>query len=223
MATAVLNDNNFALFNSGTFTSIYTQKSTPESVLELVFDPQNQSYYNVLTYVRNDAAFSDVDFLAAANLDTFFINRPGDLRSNLVDFNPNDNDVSIIPNGRTQKYRGETTKDNSAYAFRLAEAYLIRAEALGRAGGGINDLNTLRNNRGLGNLTSSDVPDNNAFLNAVLDERRAELNFEGHRLFDLARTNNVANVLGAGVQPIMPIPNREIIAGNGVVVQNPGY
>jgi len=223
MATAVINDNNFALYNSATFTGIYKQKSTQESVFELVFDPQNQSFYNILTYVRADATLSDVDFVASANLDTFFINRPGDLRNQLVDFDPNDNDASILPNGRTQKYRGETTKDNSAYAIRLAEIYLVRAEALGRSGGGLKDLNTLRSNRGLGNLSNSDVPNDAAFLNAVLDERRAELNFEGHRLFDLARTGNVENVLGTGVQSIMPIPQREIIAGNGIVAQNPGY
>jgi hypothetical protein len=223
MATAVVNDNNFALYNANTFTSIYTQKSTSESVLELVFDPENQSFYNALTYVRADATNSDVDFIASANLDTLFMNRPSDLRSQLVDYSPNDNDISILPNGRTQKYRGETTKDNSAYAIRLAEMYLIRAEALGRTAGGINDLNTLRSNRGMANLASTDVPDDITFLNTVLDERRAELNFEGHRLFDLARTGNVANILGSGVQPIMPIPNREITAGNGVVVQNPGY
>ena len=223
MATDVINDNNFALYNANTFTSIYTQKSTSESVFELVFSPQNQSYYNILTFVRSNATISDVFFVASANLDTLFINRPGDMRSKLVDYSDVDNDVSIQPNGRSQKYRGETAKDNSAYAIRLAEIYLIRAEALGRTGGGLADLNTLRENRGLADLTDADVPDNNTYLTAILDERRAELNFEGHRLFDLARTRNVENVLGNGVQPIMPIPNREITVAKGVVAQNPGY
>ena len=81
----------------------------------------------------------------------------------------------------------------------------------------------MRENRGLADLTDADVPDNSTYLTAILDERRAELNFEGHRLFDLARTHNVENVLGSGVQPIMPIPNREITVANGVVAQNPGY
>jgi hypothetical protein len=223
MASAVISDKNFSLFSSSAFTNIYTQKSTSESVFELVFDPQNPSFFNILTYVRSDATISDVDFVASSNLDTFFINRKTDLRDQLVDFNKRNNDVSIQPNGRTQKYRGEATKDNSAYAIRLAEIYLIRAEALGRTGGGLNDINTLRSHRGMAALTAADVPDDAAFLNAVLDERRAELNFEGHRLFDLARTGKVNEVLGDGVNPIMPIPNREITATNGVVVQNPGY
>lgn len=222
MADLVLADNNFSLYSAGSFQNIYSQKNTSESVFELVFDAQNQSYYNILTYVRADATISDVDFVASEDLNNLFISRPGDLRANLVDFNPADNDISIIPNGRTQKYRGETTKDNSAYAIRLAEIYLIRAEALGRSKG-LKDLNTLRAARGLADLKSSDVPNDAAYLNAILDERRAELNFEGHRLFDLARTGKVGAVLGTGVQPIMPIPQREITASNGVVAQNPGY
>jgi len=222
MSADVIADGNFALYNSATFTSIYTQKNTTESVFELVFDPQNQSYYNILTYVRNDATLSDVDFVAAPDLNDFFTNRPDDLRSQLVDFSPDDNDISILPNGRTQKYRGEATKDNSAYVIRLAEVYLIHAEAVGKTKG-LADLNTLREARGMNDLKSSDVSTDAKFLNAVLDERRAELNFEGHRLFDLGRTGKLAAVLGADVNPIMPIPQREISATNGVVAQNPGY
>jgi len=220
MASDVINDNSFSLFGSADFTKTYTDKLTPESVFELKFDLQNPSVYNIVTYVRPDALRTEVLFLAAADLNNFFLNRPTDKRSVLVDFS--NEDPSIQPDGRTQKYRGETTKDNSAYIIRLAEMYLIRAEALGRTAG-IADLNTLRENRGMADLTGADVPDDASYLNAVLDERRAELNFEGHRLFDLARTGKVGSVLGTTVNPIMPIPQREIEATNGVVKQNPGY
>jgi starch-binding outer membrane protein, SusD/RagB family len=220
LATDVINDNNFALLGPNNFTSIYTTKLSSESVFELKFDLQNQSSYNTLTYVRSDALRTDVAFLAAADLNNFFQSRPTDLRSSLVDYS--NVDVSIQPDGRTQKYRGEQTKDNSGYILRLAEVYLIRAEALGKTNG-LADMNTLRENRGMADLTSADVPDNISYLNAVLDERRAELNFEGHRLFDLARTNKVATVLGATVNPIMPIPQREIDGTNNIVKQNQGY
>ncbi|HVX50773.1 MAG TPA: RagB/SusD family nutrient uptake outer membrane protein, partial [Chitinophagaceae bacterium] len=220
MATDVIGDDNFALLGPSDFTQVYTKKLTTESIFELVFDLQHPSYYNTSTYLRDDALRSDVIFLANADLNTFFEGRPDDLRSQLVDYN--NVDVSIQPDGRTQKYRGEATKDNSAYVIRLAEIYLVRAEAQGRQKG-LADLNTVREARGMSDLTAANVPNDNDFLNAVLDERRAELNFEGHRLFDLARTGKVVEILGEGVQPVMPIPQREIAATNGVVVQNPGY
>jgi starch-binding outer membrane protein, SusD/RagB family len=219
-AGLVISDNTFSLFPTGEVTKIYTDRLTAESVFELEFDLQNQSTYNILTYSRIDALRSDVNFIASQNLNDFFLSRPSDTRGVLVD--TVNEDASIQPDGRSQKYRGETTKDNSGFILRLAEMYLIRAEAAGRTLG-LADLNTLRTNRGLTALLPSDVPDDNSYTNAILDERRAELNFEGARLYDLARTGQVEAVLGAGVQPIMPIPQREISATNSVVTQNPGY
>ncbi len=219
-ANAVISDGNFSLFGPSDVTKIYTDRLTAESIFELKFDLQNPSAYNTLTYSRSDALRSDVNFIASQDLNDFFIGRPDDVRGALVD--TVNEDPSIEPDGRTQKYRGETTKDNSGFILRLAEIYLIRAEAAGRTTG-LNDLNTIRTSRGMTALAPSDVPDDASYLSAVLDERRAELNFEGHRLFDLARTGMVETVLGAGVQPIFPIPQREIAATNGVVTQNPGY
>ncbi|CAN5197919.1 RagB/SusD family nutrient uptake outer membrane protein [soil metagenome] len=220
MATELIDNNDYVLFDGNDVTKIYTEKLSPESIFELVFDPQNTSAYNVLTYLREDALRPDVTFLANANLNNFFKNRPADTRSQLVDFI--NNDVSIEPDGRTQKYRGETTKENSAYIIRFAEMYLIRAEALGRTAG-LADLNTVREARGLSILIPGQVSTDAKYINAILNERRAELNFEGHRLFDLARTGKVAEVLGSDVNPIAPIPSREISATNEVVIQNPGY
>lgn len=219
-ADAVINNVNYALTEPGEVTKIYSNKLTSESILELKFEQANPSFYNALTYLRDDALRVDVFFIAHADLNTFFESRAGDTRSQLLDYE--NNDVSIEPDGRSQKYRGETTKDNSAYLLRLAEMYLIRAEARGLSNG-LEDLNTLRVARGLSALTGAEVPDETSFLNAILDERRAELNFEGHRLSDLARTGKVEAVLGEGVLPLMPIPQREISATNGVVVQNEGY
>jgi starch-binding outer membrane protein, SusD/RagB family len=220
-ASLVISDNTFSLFPTGEVTKIYTDRLTPESVFELKFDLQNQSTYNILTYSRIDALRSDVNFIASQNLNDFFLSRPADTRGVLVD--TVNEDASIQPDGRTQKYRGETTKDNSGFILRLAEMYLIRAEAEGRTASGLADLNYLRTNRGLSALVPADVPDDNSYINEILDERRAELNFEGARLYDLARTGQVEAVLGVGVQPIMPIPLREISATNSVVIQNPGY
>ncbi len=217
----IANSVDFVLLGSSNLDKIYTTKNTKESIFELKFTSQNQSFYNGFTYSRSDALRSDVQFLASENLKTFFESRTNDFRANFVDYV--DVDVSIQPDGRTQKYRGEETRDNAAYILRLAEMYLIRAEALGLAGGGLTDLNLIRENRGMAPILIADVPDNAAFAQAIADERRAELNFESSRLFDLARTQTVESVLGASVNPIMPIPLNDIMLGNGIIKQNPGY
>jgi hypothetical protein len=100
--------------------------------------------------------------------------------------------------------------------------FLIRAEALGSIKG-LADLNFLRQKRGLAVLAPNQVSTSNDFINAILNERRAELNFEGHRYFDLARTRKIKSVLNLDdFRSVFPIPNREIIA-NPNIKQNPGY
>ena len=219
-ATLVINDGSFGLLDATSFPAIYTSKNSKESVFELPFNQQNQSEYNISTYARPDAASTEVLFIASQALQTFFQNRPTDLRINLLDYSsPN-----FQPNGRTLKYSSDISqKDNSAYVIRIAEMYLIRAEALGRTNG-LADLNMVRTNRGLAALAPSDVPDDPTYAQAVADENQAEFNFEGHRYFDLARTGQVTNVLGMPVtNATFPIPLVQITATHGVVVQNPGY
>jgi hypothetical protein len=156
------------------------------------------------------------------SMDGFFASRPGDKRAQLVDFV--NNDGSILPDGRTQKYRGEESRDNPAYIIRMAEVYLIRAEANGLVQEGVDDLNTVRTNRGLSGFAIEDFATEAEFINAILDERKAELNFEGHRMFDLARTGKINEVLGIDdFRAIFPVPFRETIATKDLIVQNPGY
>ncbi len=204
-------------------TEIYSRRLQGESIFELQFNVQDPSQYNNLTYVRDDALRVDVYFLASRLLDEFFRNRPGDLRAQLVLFDPTVNDPSIQPDGRTQKYRGEETRDNPAYILRLAELYYIRAEAaasLGNYAACQADLATMAAHRG-----TWVIPEINSsnFMQVVQDERRAELNFEGHRYFDLARINAVPETLGPQVLPVFPIPTNQLVASGGVLVQYPGY
>lgn len=221
-ANQVITNGTFNLLDANTFPTIYSGRLSAESIFELSFDAQNQSFYNGSTYVRTAALRTEIFFLASQNLNTFFQSRPTDKRAVLVDFV--NNDPGIMPDGRTLKYRGEVTKDNPAYIMRIAEIYLIAAEAKGLAGGGLTYLNQLRNNRGMANLQPFDVPDNTSFLQAVMDERLSELNFEGHRYFDLARYQKINAVLGVSNQnAVFPIPQRELIATNHQVSQNPGF
>jgi hypothetical protein len=221
MATEVINAQAFSLASDPSI--IYTTKLSTESIFELQFNVQDQSEYNNLSYVRDDALRVDVSFLANENLDLFFQQRAGDLRAALVNFDPEINDPSIQPDGRTQKYRGEDTKDNSAYLMRIAEMHLIRAEARGATGdfnGCAEDLQTIADQRGAFGIPQIDMLN---VESVVQDERRAELNFEGHRYFDLARIGKVASVVGENVLPVFPIPVNEIAVSGGVLEQYPGY
>lgn len=125
-----------------------------------------------------------------------------------------------------------TDKDNIIF-IRLAEMYLIRAEALNELGYTSNGeafemLNVTRERAGLSPLTSGNTTDQNAFRLAVENERRLELVFEGHRFFDLRRTGRGAEVLpniGTLVsenQMYFPIPQSEMDL-NSAMTQNPGY
>ena len=78
--------------------------------------------------------------------------------------------------------------------LRLSEVYLNRAESnakLGKVADAIADLNIIRTRAGLtGNkLYSASNTTSSNIMDAVLEERRLELAFEGHRAYDLYRNN----------------------------------
>ena len=109
--------------------------------------------------------------------------------------------------------------------LRLAEIYLIKAEASGSTADGFAALNMVRKRAGLPDLNAGNTPD---FEAAVLKERRYELAFEMDRWFDMKRTNTLLNnpgLLAKGIKPfnvVLPIPQAEIDV-NPSLTQNPGY
>lgn len=113
--------------------------------------------------------------------------------------------------------------------LRLAEQYLIRAEARAQQGntlGAQNDLNSIRLRAGLPAIHTNDK---DSLLKAILHERQVELFFEwGHRWLDLIRTGNANSVLGSlktnwqATDILFPIPSQEI-QNNPHITQNPGY
>lgn len=123
--------------------------------------------------------------------------------------------------------------------MRIAEMYLIRAEAYARTGNagdvalGAADLNTLRAARITGYIPVT-FATGDALATAILDERFKELCFEGFRFFDLKRNNlpiqRLPSDASADHQTLaagsfrftLPIPLFELQA-NPATVQNPGY
>lgn len=88
-----------------------------------------------------------------------------------------------------------------AVQFRLAEQYLIRAEAEAsiNPGDAVNDLNVIRTRAGLPGYTGA--TDAASLETAILHERQVELFTEGgHRWFDLKRTGTVNAVMSIATQ-----------------------
>lgn len=130
------------------------------------------------------------------------------------------------------KYTDIANNADDIPVLRLAEMYLIRAEAaarLGDLGQAIDDVNVIRERAGLADLAAT-VDTQVEVLEAVLNERRHELFYEGHRFFDLKRFADIVPAAQArltalgltGHRLLFPIPQREIDA-NPLLVQNPGY
>jgi starch-binding outer membrane protein, SusD/RagB family len=88
-----------------------------------------------------------------------------------------------------RKYPRIATGDDNIIELRLAEMYLIRAEANARLGAPAAtvraDIKWSVQRAGVAPLVS--VTGRQALLDAILHERRLELAFEGHRFFDLRR------------------------------------
>jgi starch-binding outer membrane protein, SusD/RagB family len=120
--------------------------------------------------------------------------------------------------------------------FRLAEQYLIRAEARAQqnkitgVGSAEEDLNTIRNRAGLEN---TEATDKSSILLAIEKERWLELFTEmGDRWFNLKRTGRADAVFSAetekkstwqSYQALYPIPQAELTANPNLLPDNPGY
>lgn len=121
-------------------------------------------------------------------------------------------------------YWRDANDDDPAYVFRLAEQYLIRAEARANKGdvtGAIEDLNVIRQRSHVSEYSGSITQEK--VLEAIEQERRIELAFEPHRWFDLVRTNRAVEVLGIDSHyTLFPIPNTDNLVDEDLE-QNIGY
>lgn len=105
------------------------------------------------------------------------------------------------------KYDSSNSSTDPIIVIRLAEMYLISAEAQGLEKG-LPRLNELRAKRGIGPV---DPQTEAEFIDAVLAERRMELLGEGFRWFDLVRLGKLCQTVGVAEKyNRMPIPDREL-------------
>jgi len=127
---------------------------------------------------------------------------------------------------------------SSPVFLRWGEVLLNRAEAyakLGKTAEALADVNAIRSRAGIpaeGMFAAGNMHGYTDVLDVVLDERRMELAFEGHRMFDVYRNRRNMDRRFGGVQPWevvdyndnkiqYPIPYSEWSVSH--IPQNPGY
>lgn len=197
-----------------------------ETIFEVFGSEGNSTHGNwdVISYILSPDGYGDV----GASMDLIDLYEEGDVRGNLFINTPD------YPNDFwTLKYPGKdgNLREDNIPVLRLAEMHLTRAEAINKGASisgvsAVDDINEVRSNRGA-------TPKTNVTINDIYAERRMELCFEGHHLFDLARSkrplqrNDYSGALNKDVpfpdyRWAMPIPKAEIDA-NVNMVQNDGY
>ena len=198
------------LFELADFSSIFRGKTNAEEIFTFANLMQESSvnlssYY----YTKDSGVGGAYNFM------------PTDEAMNMYSESDRRKEVSVAMQGSNpvmNKYCGGDAGRDPIYIVRLAEMYLISAECLGLEGGGLERLNELRRFRGLADVTPSDEE---AFLDAVLYERRLELFGEGFRWYDLVRTGKYTSTVGVDAKyTVLPIPARELSL-NGNLQQHP--
>lgn len=226
-ATQVINQGSFELVQP--FSDIFRTDFSAESIFEM--------HYNVVDF----SGFRQWYFPASLNgrgglsfhvpFEQQLLERQGeDDRSDLIALNPAFGGVYY-----STKF-DELQNASNVPVLRIAEMYLIRSEARARQGnvsGALSDLNAVRNRAGLADVSSSGGEE---LIDLILEERKFEFAIEGHRFFDMTRTDKAIEVftdlprttgsttysIGDRGRYVFPIPNSEIFT-NPNMVQNPAY
>jgi hypothetical protein len=198
-----------------TYKTLFTSEgASSESIFEIAYDLQNfnrlaQYFYSRKLTGRYEIAPSP-GFIQGYEA--------SDLRQNASIAYDETNKPYVI------KYNDVAGGTDRVYVLRLAEMFLIRAEARAYSNGDIssiqNDINTVRNRAGLPNVIADNITD---LKQALEKEFRYEFAFEGHRWNDLVRTKRASQVLGIDEKyTLFPIPLSELQT-NKKMEPNPGY
>ncbi len=205
----------------GDFSSVFSADGSSETIFEIDFtsvDRNRIAEYNFPKSLNGRREVAPDESIITAF-------EPGDERKN----------VSIAfdgPNAYANKYNDLSLGADNVIVLRLAEMFLIRAEAATNLTDGsvesiaaaCADVDTIR---GRANLNPIVANNKTELLNAIETERRAEFAFEGHRWFDLVRTGRAVDLIPTvsnSKKTLFPIPSGELQTNtNPGMFQNPGY
>lgn len=220
-SSTIISNTNFSLSSlENTF-----KNTSAETILQLF------TFYGYNQFGNNTIPNGPTpEYVTYANLEDSF--EPGDRRKEHW-LGSGQNSGSTVYYPAKYKLNASTTNgDEYTVVFRLAEQYLIRAEARAYQGkingteSATADVNVIRTRAGLSPLVLNDISE--ATL-AIENERYHELFFEfGHRWLDLKRTGRASTILSpqkpswSPKSILYPIPSQQI-ALVPALTQNTGY
>jgi len=210
-AEKVIDNSSYSFLDN--YNNLYMTKGNDESILELEFTEQDQNNFNITLLTSPPEV--------AVSQELFDEFSTADERRALFS-EESDGTIRCLKYGTSPNLAA-----SNVIIIRLAEMYLIRAEALARNNefdSAIDDINVLRDRAGAQLLSADNYSSTDEVLDAILAEKRLEFAFEnGNYWFDISRLGKLPEMRNLdNFRRIYPIPNREMLADDALV-QNPGY
>jgi starch-binding outer membrane protein, SusD/RagB family len=197
---SVISSGKFSLTTAANYPTLFSNAmGSPETIFCIAFTPVDDygKYGSIASMLYSNGNSGWGEEFASASIRDSMSPHPEDIRWQYIVPLTNGGSTVQLLNGIPIYYitkfsfQGGSPTLSSPIMFRLSEMYLNRAEAEAKSGQdatALNDIDQIRKNRGLsGSLYNGVVPAGSTSLNAVLTERRFELAFEGHRVYDVYR------------------------------------
>lgn len=231
-ALDVINNSGFSVVTAANHTSYWTSPAIRTDKVETLFevssDAVNNLAFDALGYLYSQGG-NYGDLLVSDELYAKF--EATDIRRVLY---PTGQRPAGVPAVFVEKYPALVGDRNDTKVLRMSDIYLIAAEASFRTANEADALLYLNYIRARRNA-SAIIATGNALFEAIIEERRLELAFEGDRYMDLQRLkrdvarsanypSSARTIAYSNYRRILPIPQGEIDANPTIKgQQNPEY
>ena len=214
-ANQVINSGRFTITSKTSYPALFANaQSSPETIFCIAFTTVDDygKFGSIASMIYSDGNSGWGEEFASSSLRNVMAKHPEDVRWSYIIPLTDDAGNLQKKNGIEIYYiskfsfQGGSPNLSSPIMFRLAEMYLNKAEAeakLGNTRGALDALDIIRSNRGLeAALYKGVLPSGANLLDIVLEERRIEMAFEGHRTYDVFRNKKqlVKNYWGYHLQ-----------------------
>ncbi len=199
-ADSVINSSKFQLETAEGYKTYFPNAATsPETIFLVAFTQADNKgkFGSIASMLYSDGNSGWGEEFVTSSLRDLMSTHREDVRWAYIDSLKDDAGNMVKKNGidvfyiKKFSYQDGDPNLSSPVMFRLSEMYLNRAEAYAKQGKddlALDDVDMIRKNRGLeGSLYNRVIPMGYTALQIVLNERRIELAFEGHRAIDVYR------------------------------------